>query len=117
MARDAKQKRRMMRISDDDAKLDRKNSCSRCGQWMTWAQARSSFDRMIRKGFTPEEAKQQSPICGKCIATIGKAHQDAGLEAVLHEAGFVRSRRGPGSGTQEPKAQTSRLSSLLYSSF
>ena len=51
-------------------KYETKIWCSRCTTPMTWAKQRSSFGRMISKGFTPDEAKKQSPICSKCVTMI-----------------------------------------------
>ena len=41
-----------------------------CTTPMNWAQQRSSFGRMVGKGFTLDEAKKQSPICSKCVTMI-----------------------------------------------
>jgi hypothetical protein len=64
---------------DDDIEAEAgprpsKNRCPRCGHRVTWGQAQASFGRMIRKGFTAEEAKQHSPICSKCVTAIGREH-------------------------------------------
>ena len=46
--------------------------CLNCGRYQTWADTRVQLGRMIRKGFTPDEAKRRSPICGKCVTRLAK---------------------------------------------
>jgi hypothetical protein len=45
--------------------------CTACGYpTLTWAEARTSYGRLIRSGFTAEEAKTASPRCRRCASSI-----------------------------------------------
>ncbi len=45
--------------------------CSRCNHTeLTWSEQRREFARLIQGGFTPEEAKQHMPLCGKCVTMV-----------------------------------------------
>jgi hypothetical protein len=42
--------------------------CTNCGRFaVNWHEAKASYARMIKRGMTPEQAKNLSPRCGKCV--------------------------------------------------
>jgi hypothetical protein len=43
------------------------NKCLDCGYAITWETQRRQYGRAIRRGLTPDEAKQLMPRCQKCL--------------------------------------------------
>jgi hypothetical protein len=69
------------------------NACTHCGIDVTWAQSRAQYGRLIRKGFTPEDARSRSPICGQCVsATVGPKTEPRRLQQAQETSGRARAR-------------------------
>ena len=67
------------------------DQCLRCNQQMTWAEQRRQFGRLIRYGWTPEEAKRLTPRCQKCVTEPSETEEQQPVMAVVavkSHAGF-----------------------------
>jgi hypothetical protein len=69
----------------------KKITCSDCGSayGVTWADQRSQFGRLIRRGVTRDQIKDILPRCGKCVTVWMRANAVATSNAPL------RPRRRP----------------------
>jgi hypothetical protein len=45
----------------------RSKQCKDCGRWMTWAEHRVQFGRLMRRGLDLACVKQTLPRCQKCV--------------------------------------------------
>jgi len=54
------------------------SKCLRCKNTMTWAQQRQQFGRLLRAGLSPQESRDISPRCQKCVTLyLGSAARAA----------------------------------------
>ena len=52
------------------------NCCKHCGNIMTWAEVRRQYGRLIqKKGRPPEQARELSPLCQKCVTGLFPANK------------------------------------------
>ncbi len=47
-----------------------KTRCRQCGQLITWAEQRTQFGRLLRRGWTAGQAKAVLPRCQKCLTWL-----------------------------------------------
>jgi hypothetical protein len=60
------------------------STCLNCGlgYGVTWEQQRRQFGRLIRRGFTAEQAKKILPRCQKCVTTYLRMEGPPCIESI-----------------------------------
>jgi SOS response regulatory protein OraA/RecX len=68
----------MIEAMTDDTMIEARRTvtvCLRCHYPMTWEQQRRQFGRLMRKGFTKDEAKAALPRCQICMTVWLRAYR------------------------------------------
>jgi hypothetical protein len=68
------------------------SKCLDCGYPVAWNTQRSQYGRAIRRGLTPDQAKELMPLCGKCLTAalrkrgIGNRRSVKSVKSVVFES-------------------------------
>jgi len=56
--------------------------CERCGKPMTWAMQRVQYGRILKRGYSKNDAKELAKQCQKCVTKFLKWRKACGTEPI-----------------------------------